>query len=299
MYTTTDHVLTGPAVREAFLYCERLVRSHYENFPVASLALPRDRRPYIAAVYAFARIADDYADEGAMSPQERLEKLADWGRKLEQCYAGSADHPVFVALAVTAERAAIPQLLLTDLLSAFRMDVERNRYETFEDLLFYCRHSANPVGRIVLHVFGEASERKCGLSDHICTALQLANFWQDARVDWKKGRMYLPLEDVRAFGYTEEALNAGVVDDRFRRLLKFQVDRTREFFAAGRPLLQEIGKALRLEVTLTWRGGMEILRKIERRNFDVLTGRPTLSSFTKASILLGTLFGMGVWKRRS
>lgn len=278
-----------PTIKESFDFCECLARSHYENFPVGSLLIPRAKRPYIWSIYAFARIADDIADEGTLPPEARLQELDKWKQHLNACYSGNPRHPVFVALAETARVCAIPHQLFADLLTAFRMDVLQTRYATFDDLLFYCRHSANPVGRLVLQVFGAATERAVLLSDLICTALQLTNFWQDLAVDWKKGRLYLPLEDIHRFGYTEEDLQASIIDDRFRGLMAFEVDRTRRMFHDGRPLLEEVGGRLGFELHLTWHGGMKILEKIEQREYDVLHGRPAISTRDKISILGASL----------
>ena len=276
----------GTSVEKAFAYCENLTRTHYENFPVASFLLPRTQRSYIAAIYAFARTADDFADEGTFAPDERLQRLDEWEEKLELSFAGRPDHPIFIALAETASRTGMPKKLLADLLAAFRMDVRQNRFPTFDDLLFYCVHSANPVGRLVLYVFQDASERKMGLSDNICTALQLANFWQDVSVDWKKGRLYVPLEDFERFGYTESDLDRKVADQRFRQLMKFEVDRTRELFVAGKPLLTEVTRKLRFELNLTWNGGMTILKKVEGLEYHLLETRPKISIMDKALIVL-------------
>ena len=198
-------------------------------------------------------------------------------------------HPIFIVLAETVQTYNIPKHLFADLLSAFRMDVTKKRFDTFTDLLYYCKHSANPVGHLVLYIFRNATERTMALSDNICTALQLANFWQDVSLDWEKERIYIPLEDVERFGYTERDLKARITDERFRKLMKFEVDRTKELFAAGKPLLVEAAGELHIELSLTWRGGMKILEKIERLQFDVLHTRPTLSSWDKLSIL-GTSF---------
>lgn len=271
-------------IQEAFRYCARIAREHYENFPVASLFLPRERRPHIAAIYAFARLADDLADEGVLSTEQRLKELQSWEEKLRACYLGKTDHPVFIALAQTASEKQIPLQLFTDLLAAFRMDVTRSRYRTFNDLLGYCRLSANPVGRLVLHVFDDANESKMALSDQICTALQLANFWQDLSVDLQKGRIYVPLEDLERFCYTEDEFCRGVEVDRFRELMRFQVDRTRDMFEAGKPLLRSVTPELRFELALTWNGGVGILKKIERTGYTVLAKRPHLSLLDKLSV---------------
>lgn len=251
---------------------------------MASFLIPRGKRPFVWSIYAFARIADDFADEGETPAERRLEMLNDWGKHLDECFKGNATHPVFIALAETIRRFSIPKKPLADLLSAFRMDVTTRRFPTFNDLLFYCSHSANPVGRLVLCVFENAMERTVMLSDNVCTALQLANFWQDISVDWQKGRLYIPLEDVERFGYTERDLEHRVVDERFRNLVAFEVERTRDLFIAGKPLLREATPDLQFELNLTWRGGMKILEKIEALRYDVLHTRPAISMLDKVSI---------------
>ncbi|MBI4535663.1 MAG: squalene synthase HpnC [Ignavibacteriae bacterium] len=266
-----------------------MARRHYENFPVASLLLPKSLRPCVYSIYAFAREADDLADEGVLYPDERLRALDEWELLLDDCYTGRATHPVFVALAETVARHGIPKKPLSDLLTAFRMDVMQKRFETFADLLYYCVHSANPVGRLVLYIFHSATDRTMTLSDNICTGLQLANFWQDIAIDWAKGRLYVPLEDLDRFGYTENDLAQRTVDDRFCNLLQFEVDRTREFFHAGKPLLGESIPSLQLELRLTWLGGMTILRKIQESGYNVFDKRPIISKTDKLAILMKAL----------
>ena len=285
---------TGPGpseldTREAFRHCLEVARRHYENFPVASIFIPRNLRPHVAAIYAFARAADDMADEGDGPPADRLERLDRWESRLDACYRGDPEHPVFVALADTVRRYGIPRKPLADLLEAFRMDVTRTRYERFEDLMEYCRHSANPIGYLVLTIFGKAGERNVELSDLICTALQLTNFWQDMSLDLKKGRLYVPLEDLARFGYTEYDLGHAVTDDRFRRLMEFEVSRTREMFRTGKELLNHVGGPLRFELLLTYRGGMAILDAIEKQGYAVLSERPVLSAWDKISIGLSAM----------
>jgi squalene synthase HpnC len=274
---------------DAFKYCERVARQHYENFPVASLLLPRRTRRYVAAVYAFARTADDFADEGSLPPEDRLARLDAWEEQLHACYAGKADHPIFIALGETVARTGIPPALPAALLKAFRMDVTRHRYRRYQDLLGYCENSANPVGRLVLHLFDAADETTLSLSDRICTALQLTNFWQDAALDLARGRIYVPLEDFERFGYTEDDLGRRIVDNRFRALMKFQVERTRRLFREGDPLLAEVRQPLRFEVALTLGGGRAVLSKIEMQGYDVLSHRPALSIGDKMSIFVTTL----------
>jgi squalene synthase HpnC len=273
-------------VRAAYNYCETVARAHYENFPVASLMLPKKKRPFVAAIYAYARAADDIADEGGRSPEERLRQLDAWEASLDACYRGTAEHPVFVALADTVRRHRIPRKPLSDLLTAFRMDITQSRFPAFDSLLRYCTCSANPIGQLVLYIFGDANPQTIPLSDAICTALQLTNFWQDVSVDWQKGRLYLPLEDLERFGYTERALAEHVVDDRFRNLMRIQVERTRRLFEAGAPLRELSDPGLRRELRITVAGGLQLLKKIEGQNYDVLTRRPALSGLEKATLFL-------------
>ncbi|HTK81339.1 MAG TPA: squalene synthase HpnC [Bacteroidota bacterium] len=277
------------SVDEAFAFCARVTNSHYENFPVASLFLPEAQRPYIQAIYAFSRTADDFADEPGYSPEERLQALEQWDEQLRDCYKGKASHPVFIALRETVTNLDIPIEPLLNLLTAFKRDVSQNRYETFDDLLSYCACSANPVGRLILMMFGYRDEAFYALSDNICTALQLTNFWQDVAVDQTKDRLYLPLEDMKRFGYTTEQWNARIVNQPFKDLMKFQVERTRELFYQGASLPTSVERDLQLELKLVWFGGMSILRKIERVKYDVVGRRPSLSTLSKGLILARAL----------
>lgn len=302
-------------VDEAFTYCASLTNAHYENFPVASLFLPAEKRPYIQSIYAFARTADDFADEPAQTTagrqqrnaQERLALLEDWELQLQRCYHEDANnvtmkptHPIFIALKETTQRLGIPIQPLKDLLGAFKMDVTKNRFATFEEVLHYCRHSANPVGRLVLMIFGHRDEELFALSDKICTALQLANFWQDIAIDSKRNRIYIPQSDLRHFDYSEEDLLKEVVDERFRALLQYEVERTRELFYEGSPLPSLVNDDLRLELKLIWFGGMAILRKIERIGFDVFHRRPVLHVGNKVAIFFNGLFrkNLATYKRK-
>lgn len=257
---------------EAFAHCERRVRSHYENFPVG-LFVPRAKRGYVHALYAFARAADDFADERAYEGR-RTEKLDEWERRLHAAYAGQAEDPIFMALGETVRRLQIPKELLLDLLSAFRQDVVQNRYETWDELLDYCRRSANPVGRLVLLVFEQRDPELPALSDHVCTALQLANHWQDLAVDLRKDRLYVPRELLERYDVKEWDLNAGRVKDGFTALMRDLVARTRALFAAGRPLVDRVGRELRFEMRLTWLGGARILDRVEAVGYDVFRRRP-------------------------
>ena len=278
-------------VPQAFQFCEHLTRDHYENFPVASVLVPRDRRPHIYSIYSFARIADDYADEPGLTTAERIDSLTEWEEHLIDAYRGHAHHPVFIALRETVDRFEMPIELFQNLLRAFRSDVTTHRYENFEEVLAYCENSANPIGRLILLLFNYRSESTLELSDSICTALQLTNFWQDVSVDLQKDRVYIPLDDIREFGYSEEELFQHSFTPAFKDLMCYQVDRTRQLFGEGRPLLNEVGRDLRLELRLTWKGGSRILQKIEEAEYDVLSQRPTLSFFDKTSLFISSMIG--------
>ena len=271
-----------PALDEAFARCEALTRAHYENFPVG-LFVPKDKRPYVHALYAFMRTADDFADEPAYEGQ-RSERLDEWAARLDAAYAGRAEGPIFVALAETVRRLTIPQALLTDLLSAFRQDTAKRRYETWDEVLDYCRRSANPVGRLVLLVFGYRDRELELLSDRVCTALQLANHWQDIAVDLAKDRIYVPRECLEAYRVSEDDLKVARVDEPFRALMRDLVARTRSLFAEGRPLCERVGRDLRFELRLTWLGGVGILDRIEANGYDVFRRRPQHGLVDKAGL---------------
>lgn len=273
-----SRVLSSPVVtatlslEEAFAHCEARVRSHYENFPVG-LFVPRDKRPYVHALYAFARTADDFADEPRYAGM-RAEKLDQWEQRLHAAYRGEAEDPVFLALGETVRRLEIPKQLLLDLLSAFRQDTEKRRYVSWQELLDYCRRSADPVGRLLLLVFGYRDPELPPLADAICTALQLANHWQDLAVDLAKDRLYVPGELLDRFGVSEADLHAGVVSPGVRELLRELIARSRELFDRGRPLCDRVGRDLRFELRLTWLGGSGILDRIEAVGYDVFRRRP-------------------------
>lgn len=288
-YLACMGAITSQDVRAAFDHCLALARGHYENFPVASLAIPARIRPYVAAIYAFARTADDFADEGSHAQAERLALLDGWERMLHDAYEGEATHPVFIAIAATAENTGIPKQLLLDLLRAFRMDVTIRRYRSFEDLLDYCHYSANPVGRLVLHLFGASRPETQVPSDAICTGLQLANFCQDYSVDTARGRLYIPLDEISRFGYTEVTSPTTMQDGRFRELMAFQVERAREYLRAGILLPDLVRGRLGLELSVTIRGGLAILDRCAELNYDVRTRRPSLHAGHKARILIGAL----------
>lgn len=239
----------------------------------------------MAALYAFARIADDFADEPEHEGQ-RAQRLRDWRAQLLAVGKQRPRHPVFVALGRTIEELELPLQPFDDLLSAFLQDVEKKRYASFAEVLDYCRRSANPVGRVVLMIHGYRDEKLFELSDAICTGLQLTNFWQDLAVDLAKDRIYIPEEDFRAFGYSEADLRMGVVNEKFRGLMKLQVGRARALFETGRPLPDRLSWPLSWEIRLTWYGGRAVLRKIQRRGFDTLSERPTLGKMEWLPLLL-------------
>jgi len=262
-------------IRAAYVECRRLARRHYENFPVASRLVPRDKRDALAVIYAFARYADDLADEPGI--EGRLEKLAAWRELLHESFSGEVHHPVFLALQDSARLFHLSFENFENLLRAFESDVSVNRHRNFSSLLAYCACSANPVGRLVLELFGQREPELFALSDCICTALQLTNFWQDVAVDLARDRVYLPLEDLQRFNYTMDDLRAGRVDGRWRELLKFEIARTRTLFEQGKMLPERVAPELRLQLRLTWLGGVTVLRKIEWVGYDVFRRRPSLS----------------------
>jgi len=278
-------------LESAYAHCEKTAREHYENFPVASLLLPRARRRHLAAIYAFSRQADDFADE-AIYDGRRAELLAGWRERLDRAARGEASDPVFLALADTIARHDLPVGLLHDLISAFEQDVTTTSYESFEDVLAYCRLSANPVGRLVLHLFGRGEDRLLEQSDAICTGLQLVNFWQDVGVDLDKGRCYIPQEDLRRFGCPPEDLEARRASGPFRDVLKFQVERTRGIFARGSALPSEVRGRLGFELRLVLLGGLRILERIERAGCDVFNQRPALRGRDWGWLLMKASFAM-------
>ena len=276
---------TAPSLEEARAYCERLAKSHYENFSVATWFLPRRLRQHFYNVYAYCRISDDLGDEVG-NPQQSLELLDQWEGQLNSCYAGSPRHPVFVALKETVEQCGIPKYEFSDLLVAFRQDQTVSRFETFDDVLGYCRYSANPVGHLILYLCGHSDTGRQQLSDYTCTALQLANFWQDVFVDYGKGRIYLPLEDLRRFGVTGDDIAQRHATPQFVAMMKFEVARAREWFERGLPLVKMVNRELAVDLELFSRGGQEILNAIERQGFDVLRSRPVISKPRKLMLVL-------------
>jgi squalene synthase HpnC len=282
----------APSVRldAAYRHCEALVRAHYENFPVASWFLPKERRRHLAALYAYARTADDFADE-AEHEGRRLQQLDQWEQQLDQCLEGSAENPVFVALADTVRACRLAPEPLRHLLEAYRMDVERSRHDDWDALMHYCSRSADPVGRLVLGVFGHDSPALPPLSDAVCTGLQLANFWQDIAVDLEKDRIYLPADARRRHGVSEDSLRAGEVSPEFRALLAEMIARTREIFQLGRQLPSHVSGTLGFHLRLVWWGGSRILDGIEACGYDVFRRRPTLKKRHRLAIAGRALAG--------
>ncbi|MGA2202068.1 MAG: squalene synthase HpnC [Terriglobales bacterium] len=286
-YAIPDH---APSEAEARGYCRHLARSHYENFSVASWFLPERLRQHFFNVYAYCRISDDLGDEVGDTAAS-LQLLDQWETELNACYEGHPRHPVFVALAETVRKFEIPKHEFADLLTAFRQDQSVSRYETFNDLLGYCRYSANPVGHLVLYLCGYRDSDRQQLSDYTCTALQLANFWQDVSADFAKGRIYLPLEDLRRFGVSEEVIRDGENTAAFRAMTRFEVERAREWFAQGMPLIAKVERALATDIELFSRGGQEILRAIERQDYAVLGRRPAISKTRKLALVARAALG--------
>jgi squalene synthase HpnC len=306
-------------IADAYAACERIARDHYENFPVASWLLPAAMRPHVAAIYAFARAADDFADEGARSPAERIALLDDWDMRLRTTAGvppaspkpagrpfgegGSPQPPVpspqsdaiFLALGATIRERSLPVDLFEDLLRAFHQDVSTSRYATWPDLMDYCRLSANPVGRLVLRVAGRAGDRLDHASDSLCTALQLTNFWQDLDLDWRKGRLYVPADVRDRFGASEGALDARVLSPAWRSVLAELTARTRLLYNEGRPVCEDLPGRLGYELRLTWLGGVRILDRLEHAGFDVFASRPALG----ASDIPGLLWQAVAWNLSS
>ena len=276
---------SAPSLPEAYSYCERLARTHYENFSVATWFLPKRLRQHFFNVYAYCRISDDLGDETG-SPTASLQLLDQWESELNACYDGNPRHPVFVALAGTVREFDIPRHEFSDLLTAFRQDQTVTRYEIFDDLLGYCRYSANPVGHLVLYLCGYRDPERQQLSDFTCTALQLANFWQDVSLDYDKGRIYLPLEDLGKYGVEESNIAGRNNTPQFREMMRFEVARTREWFQKGLPLVSKVSRELAIDLDLFSRGGQEILNAIQRQDYAVLGSRPAISKPRKLALVV-------------
>jgi squalene synthase HpnC len=275
---------TAPSLDEARQYCAHLARTHYENFSVATWFLPGGLRQHFFNVYAYCRISDDLGDEVGDTAAS-LSLLDQWQGELDACYEGSPRHPVFVALAETVRRFEIPKREFSDLLTAFRQDQSVTRFETFNDVLAYCHYSANPVGHLVLYLCGYRDAERQQLSNFTCSALQLANFWQDISVDYAKGRIYLPLEDLRRFCVTESDIAQKQNTPAFCEMMKFEVERARDWFRQGLPLIGKVNRELAIDLDLFSRGGLEILNAIEQQGFAVLGKRPAISKSRKLGLV--------------
>ncbi len=274
---------SSTGVEAAYRYCQRIAREHYENFPVASGLLPAPMRPHIAAIYAFARRADDFADEPGPDAAERLRLLDAWEARLDRAAplvtdptTMTGDDLIFAALDHTIRTRQLPRSLFHDLLSAFRQDVKTTRYDTWRDVLDYCRRSANPIGRLVLRVAGYDDPGLDARSDAVCTALQLTNFWQDLAIDWRRGRVYLPAEEQRRAFARESDLNRPEMTREWRDAVRQAIRRTRDLFETGKAVCDGVHGRLRWELRFTWLGGMRILENIDALDCDVLKKRPTL-----------------------
>jgi squalene synthase HpnC len=280
----------APSLAEARQYCRKLATNHYENFSVATWFLPKRLRQHFYNVYAYCRISDDLGDEVG-DPGASLQLLDAWQQELEACYAGSPKHPVFVALSETVQAFEIPKHEFSDLLTAFRQDQTVTRYKSFDDLLGYCKNSANPVGHLVLYLCGYKDSERQLLSDFTCTALQLANFWQDVSVDYAKGRIYLPLEDLHRFAVSEDDIAHRRNTSAFVEMMKFEVERAREWFRQGLPLIQKVSRELAVDIELFSRGGQETLNAIEAQGFAVLGRRPVISKPRKLALVARAALG--------
>jgi squalene synthase HpnC len=279
-----------PSIEESQQYCRRLARSHYENFSVATWFLPKHLRQHFYNVYAYCRMSDDLGDEVG-DPNLSLRLLDQWGRELDVCYSGHARHPVFVALSETIRLFDIPRKPFADLLNAFRQDQTITRYPTFEDLVGYCQYSANPVGHLVLYLCGYRDAERQSLSDYTCTALQLANFWQDVSRDYAKGRIYLPLEDLGGFGVMEGDIPDRNNSEAFRKMMRFEVERTRDWFRRGYPLIGKVDRELAVDLELFTRGGEAVLNAIQSQKYCVLGRRPAISKMRKLALLARAVMG--------
>ena len=275
-------------IRDAYDACERVARGHYENFPVASFLLPSGMRRHVAALYAFARAADDFADEGELPAAERLRLLDGWQQRLHEA-AGSAmsgappgpgeppeTQNIFLAVGDSIRSLSLPVKYFEALLSAFRQDVTVTRYRTWDHMMEYCQRSANPVGRLVLRIAGYDDNNLDAASDAMCAALQLTNFWQDLKIDFDHGRIYLPEDERERHGACEGDLAAGNITLGWQRALSTAVARTRLLFDEGRYVCDGVRGRLRYELRVTWLGGIRILDRLERSRFDVIRRRPTL-----------------------
>ena len=272
----------------AYEYCLQLARERFRSFPVGLRFMAGSTRRHVAALYAFIRIADDFADEPEFEGS-RVQRLEDWGRQFWDLGQAPPQHPVFLALGRTLSELSLPREPFAQILSAFQQDCAKTRYETEAELLDYCRRAAEPVGRLVLMIHGYRDEELFKLSDKMCAALQLASLLQDLGCDLRRDRLYIPQEDLKAFSYTEADLRMGVVNERYRDLIKTQWKRARALFEEGRDLPKRLSWPLNWEVRLAWLGGMELLRKVHKLGYDVLSRRASISAWDWTGLVLKAL----------
>ncbi len=279
-------------IEACYRYCEALCRARHHNYPVGSMFARSHLRKHIFAMFAFARVADDFADEAAYEGR-RARELDRWEEQLHNAYRGHAEHPVFVALADTVDKFDLPITEFTELLSGFRTDLERRRYATFDELLSYTRQSAEPIGRLVLYIGGYRAPELHAYAESLSTAMAIARLIQDIPSDWERGRVYLPAEDLRHFGVSENDIASRRVSASVGNLVRFEVARTRALFEHARPLVDIVGSDLAVELALTWHGGMRILDKIESTGKRLFAQRPTLNTADKALVLARALAWRG------
>jgi len=279
-------------IEACYRYCEALCRAKHHNYPVGSMFARSELRKHIFALFAFARVADDFADEPAYEGR-RAGELDRWEEQLHQAYRGKAEHPVFVALAATVDKFALPITEFTEMLSGFRTDLERRRYATFDELLSYTRQSAAPIGRLLLYIGGYRAPELHAYAEDLANALAVARLMQDVAQDWERGRVYIPAEDLRHFGVSEADIASRRVSGAVANLMRFEVARVRALFERARPLVDVVGSDLAVELALTWHGGMRILEKIEGTGKRAFARRPQLNTADKALVLARALSWRG------
>jgi squalene synthase HpnC len=265
-------------------------KAHYENFPVISFLIPKELQKHVAVIYWFARTADDFADEGNLTEEERLQQLEEFENNFTSALNGNPKNDFESALVNTIKEKKLTTSLFYDLLKAFKQDVTKKRYKNFRDVLDYCKHSANPVGRLILELFNIRNDECFQLSDKICTALQLTNFWQDLALDFQKGRIYLPEDEMQKFGVEEKSFELKENSLNLQQLLRHNISRTEEMFEVGRELLKHLKGKLKMEIAWTILGGETILKKIKKNNYNTINSRPTLSKAEYLSLAIKAIF---------
>lgn len=288
--------MQGVNFDEAFLYCEKITKAHYENFPVASFLIPKEKRKYVYAVYSFARYADDIADSSILTSEQKLEKLDRLELDLQKITSGEFENLndatkfTFIALYQTLQDLNVPVFEFHNLLKAFKQDSVKDKYETFDELLEYSKYSANPVGHLVLYIFGYNDAELFELSDYICTGLQLINFWQDVSRDLEISRVYIPNELIRENNYSYQNLYNKIEDESYVYIIKELIEKTKEIYEKGNSLPDKVSGRLKYELKATFYGGMTVINKIEKLNYRTLSHRPIITSSDKFKILLKTIF---------